>query len=328
MLPILVFCRVRREVIALPLRLLLLVVTPFVALGLVTSTVTAQSEATVEVRVWQGVSNAHNLHISARPAGGSWRTLGTIPLDMSGLSSRGTFTYGDITVAVPLSGARAPSQVNVEVRVWQSVTDPLDLYISARLEGRSWRALGTVPLDMSGLSARGFRFGDVALSARLPFLGRGQTGTTWYEAKYHEDGSLYSLATVSDGNSRWPGHGESSFAFRCLRGNLQTVIHVRGSYEWDHRTLVELSVDEEEPTAERWSLASGVSGDYYYAPDPEDLLEHLRGASSLRIRLIDSDGFVRLTEEGDLHIYQHDVASLLTTPVQMNLERCGEEGWR
>lgn len=310
------------------LRLLLLVAIPTVVLGLATSAVSAQAGATVEVRVWQSVSNAHNLHISARPEGGSWSTLGTTRLDMSGLSSRGTFTYGDITVAVPLAGEPGPVQVNVEVRVWQSVSDPLDLYISARLEGRSWRALGTVPLDMSGLRASGFRFGDVSLSAPLPLLGRGQTGTTWYEAKYLEDGSLYSVATVSDGDNRWPGHGETSLAFQCLRGNLQTVMHARGSFEWDHRTLVELSVDEGEPTAGRWRIGSGVSGDYYYAPDPRDLLEQFRGARSIRIRLIDSDGLVRLTEEGDLHIYHHDVASLLTTPVQMNLERCGEEGWR
>ena len=163
--------------IALPLRLLLLVVTPFVALGLVTSTVTAQSEATVEVRVWQGVSNAFNLHISARPAGGSWRTLGTIPLDMSGLSSRGTFTYGDTTVAVPLSGARAPSQVNVEVRVWQSVSDALDLYISARPEGGAWGTLGTIPLDMSGLNSRGtFRYGDIEVAVPIAFLGERACG--------------------------------------------------------------------------------------------------------------------------------------------------------
>ena len=293
-------------------------------------TTSAQSEATVEVRVWQSVSDAHDLYISARPEGGSWRTLGTIPLDMSGLSRRGTFTYGDITVTVPLGGAREPSQVNVQVRVWQSLADARDLYISARPEAGSWRALGTIPLGMSSLSTRGtFRFGDITLSARLPFLGRGQTEGTWYEAEYREDGLLFSLATVSDGDSsRWPAHGESTFAFRCLRGNLETQIHVRGSREVDHRTLVELSIDGVELIAERWMVALGAVGDYFYAPDPEALLERFAGASSLRIRFVDSDGFVRLTDEGDLHIYHLDVSSLLTTPVQMNLERCGEEGWR
>ena len=51
--------------------------------------------------MWQSTEEAEDLYISARPESGSSRTLGTIPLDMSGLNSRGTFRYGDITVAVP-----------------------------------------------------------------------------------------------------------------------------------------------------------------------------------------------------------------------------------
>ncbi|MCY3505247.1 MAG: hypothetical protein OXH41_03690 [Chloroflexi bacterium] len=59
--------------------------------------------ANVEVRVWQSTQDSEQLYISARPEGGSWRTLGTIPLDMSGLNSRETFRYGDITVGVPVA---------------------------------------------------------------------------------------------------------------------------------------------------------------------------------------------------------------------------------
>ena len=63
----------------------------------------AQSDSTanVEVRVWQSTQDAKSLYISARPEGGRWDTLGTIPLDMSGLNSRETFRYGDIALAVP-----------------------------------------------------------------------------------------------------------------------------------------------------------------------------------------------------------------------------------
>ena len=311
------------------MKVVLLVGSVVAALVLATATVSAQSEATVEVRIWQGVSNANNLHISARPAGGSWRTLGTMRLDMSGLSRRGTFTYGDITVAVPLSGERAPWQVNVQVRVWQSLSDALDLYISARPEGGSWRALGTIPLDMSGLNSRGtFRFGDIDVAVPLPFLGRGQSGGTWYNAYYEDDGSLFSSATVTDADTRSLEEGDSAFGFRCLRGRLETLLVVSGSREVDHRTLIEHSIDDGEPIATRWNVTYGVIGDYFFAPDPESLLERLRGASSLRIRLVDSNGFVRLSDAGDLHIYHHDVSSLSTTPVQTNLERCGEEGWR
>ena len=311
------------------MKLSLLAASLLVALALGATTATAQSEATVEVRVWQGVSNASNLHISARPAGGSWRTLGTTRLNMSGLSSRGTFTYGDITVAVPLSGARAPSQVNVEVRVWQSLSNALDLYISARPEGGSWGTLGTIPLDMSGLNSRGtFRYGDIEVAVPLAFLGRGNTNETRFDAHHLDDGSLFTTIVVWDAEGEALEGGDSAFGFRCLRGILETTFVVTGSREVDHRTLVEHSVDDQEPVTERWRVTYGVIGDYFFAPDPEALLERLRGARMLQIRLVDERGFVRLNDDGDIRVYPHDVSSLLTTPAQINIERCGDEGWR
>ena len=152
----------------------------------------ATHSANVEVRVWQSTRNAERLYISARPEGGSWRTLGTIPLDMSGLNSRETFRYGDIVVGVDLPGIVPPPQpvtdtdtpsgepapppdpvpepepftVNVEVRVWQSTADSQSLYISARQEGGDWGSLGTIPLDMSGLSGT-YRYGDVAIAVEV-----------------------------------------------------------------------------------------------------------------------------------------------------------------
>ena len=60
-------------------------------------------ESDVEVRVWQDVRDALSVYISARPEGGSWATLGTIPLPLDdGHSSSGRFRYGDITVEVPV----------------------------------------------------------------------------------------------------------------------------------------------------------------------------------------------------------------------------------
>ena len=89
-------------------RTIVLAVTAMIGVAII-AVVTAQdgSTANVEVRVWQSTSDAESLYISARPEGGSWATLGTIPLDMSGLNSRGTFRYGDITVAVPVPAAAA-----------------------------------------------------------------------------------------------------------------------------------------------------------------------------------------------------------------------------
>ncbi|MXW24715.1 MAG: hypothetical protein F4Z77_00195 [Dehalococcoidia bacterium] len=65
-----------------------------------------QVPATVEVRVWQDMGDSARIYISARPAGGSWRTLGTIrlPLD-DGFSSTGRFQFGDISLDVPLPEA-------------------------------------------------------------------------------------------------------------------------------------------------------------------------------------------------------------------------------
>ena len=128
----------------------------------------AQSSPTanVEVRVWQRISDARALYISARPEGGSWRTLGTIPIDMSGISGSRAYRYGDITVTVPRAGTSAAV---VEVRVWQRVRDDLSLYISARPRGGSWGTLGTIPLDMSGRSSTGtFRYGDITVRVPLP----------------------------------------------------------------------------------------------------------------------------------------------------------------
>ena len=63
----------------------------------------SQRTANVEVRVWEDVNDPERNYISARPEGGSWRTLGTIPLPLTdGVSSSGRFRYGDITLAVPL----------------------------------------------------------------------------------------------------------------------------------------------------------------------------------------------------------------------------------
>ena len=73
--------------------------------------------ANVEIRVWESTSDPTQNYISARPAGGSWRTLGTIPLGKGAASeyektSNGRFRYSDITLAVPLpeTAAAAPTE--------------------------------------------------------------------------------------------------------------------------------------------------------------------------------------------------------------------------
>ena len=74
----------------------------------------ASTTKDVEVRVWQNVNNARSIYISARPEGGSWATLGTIPLPLDdGHSSSGRFRYGDITVEVPVPLPPPPERVVV-----------------------------------------------------------------------------------------------------------------------------------------------------------------------------------------------------------------------
>ena len=119
------------------------------------------------MRVWQRVSDDQALYISARPEGGSWRTLGTIPLGRGEASayrttSNGRYRYSDITLA------------GVDVRVWQSERDARGLYISARPTGGSWRALGTIPLGKGEASAYQtsasgrYRYSDIALDVPRP----------------------------------------------------------------------------------------------------------------------------------------------------------------
>ena len=115
------------------------------------------------MRVWQRVTDAESLYISARPEGGSWRTLGTIPLGRGEstayrTTSNGRWRYSDITIA------------GVDVRVWQRISDARSLYISARPTGGSWQALGTIPLGKGKAtayrtSASGrYRYSDIALA--------------------------------------------------------------------------------------------------------------------------------------------------------------------
>ena len=84
------------------------------ALAIITTLTVAlarDTAATVEVRVWQSTSDPERIYISARPAGGSWGKLGTIPLALASENSRGTFRYGDISLDVPLDATPEPTAV-------------------------------------------------------------------------------------------------------------------------------------------------------------------------------------------------------------------------
>ena len=120
----------------------------------------AQSASTsIEVRVWERADDPERNYVSARPSGGSWRTLGTIPVKMDQRS--GAFRFADITLTT--SAGRA------HVRVWERAANPERNFISARIEGGSWRDLGTIPIDLARISASGrFRYADITLSPPAP----------------------------------------------------------------------------------------------------------------------------------------------------------------
>lgn len=131
-----------------------------------TVTAEAQERAAVEVRVWNAVADADRHFISARYAGGSWNTLGTIPLPLDSETANGRYRYGDISLDVPLPDGDG---IQVEIRVWKATREDHGIYVSARPEGSSWSELGTTPLPLEELSSSGnYRYGDISLSVVTP----------------------------------------------------------------------------------------------------------------------------------------------------------------
>ena len=122
---------------------------------------------TIELRVWQHREDASSIHISARPAGGSWATLGTTPLPLDdGISQSGNWRFGDVAITVPLE---APFVTKVEVRVWQRLGNDQLIHISARPARGDWNALPTRHLPLDGISRSGsYRYGDASLEVPLP----------------------------------------------------------------------------------------------------------------------------------------------------------------
>ena len=75
------------------------------------------------------------------------------------------FSAGAGVAGAQQQGVGGNDTVDVDVRVWQHVRDPLRIYISARPEGVRWDTLGTIRLLLDdGLSSdRSDRFGDITV---------------------------------------------------------------------------------------------------------------------------------------------------------------------
>ena len=133
------------------------------ALSIVTGAA-ARSEGgvTVELRVWQHVEDEDLHYISARLADGSWRTLGTVPLELDdGTSRSGMWRYGTHTFDLPVEptcasgiAARDPSdhpELVADCRQLLALRDPFDPQFSDFLMGYestpllNWSA--TIPME-------------------------------------------------------------------------------------------------------------------------------------------------------------------------------------
>ena len=108
----------------------------------------------IEIRVWQHTENPFEVHVSARPAGGSWDTLGTFELMLNGrvTSHDNAARNGSFTVA------------GAEVNIRQDLLDPQFFTLSAR------RINGTWPRTSYGISLTeetaccSYRYGNLNLA--------------------------------------------------------------------------------------------------------------------------------------------------------------------
>ena len=202
------------------------------------------SAASIEVRVWQNVDDDHDLHVSARLAGGSWRALGTRPLSLDGgVSDEGAYRYGDIALAFPVPDG---ASLNVQLRVWQNVEEGWRFFLSARPTGGSWPGMRSLLPD-DGLSASGrYRYGDITLALRpqvTTLAGRaGQYGYTdglADEALFGEDPAVgfaqsRGLGLAIDGKGNMIVADAGNHAIRRIAPD-GTVTTVAGGNGWGLR---------------------------------------------------------------------------------------------
>ncbi len=75
------------------------------------------------------------------------------------------FVLATILLLVDVGAAEARSAMKLQVRVWQSLDDEEAIYVSARIDGAPWAALGTIPLPLDDGSDGQSRYGVFAVDA-------------------------------------------------------------------------------------------------------------------------------------------------------------------
>ena len=245
-----------------------------------------------------------------------------------------------IAVGGAVAFAQSSRTANVEIRVWESTSDPTRNYISARPEGGSWSTLGTIPLGTGDASAYEetsngrFRYSDITLPVPLPeqatavatatpapsratgpVLGRHRTltGASYIAERDPIDGSLSTTIAVSDEyRDDYRMDQIAIFTIICTGGRLGIGM---STDEYHRSGRVTYRIDNRTPVSITW-VATGKQLIDGSANSAERLVESLRGASRLLIR----------TSEIDL--LEFDISGIFRTPVWPNIDNCGEPGWR
>ena len=197
----------------------------------------SQRTANVEVRVWEDVNDPERNFISARPEGGSWRTLGTIPIPLTdGVSSSGRFRYGDITLAVPLPDAPgAPTATPTPT--------------PAPTEATTATVSGTGPTVGRISLGEGTHVCEVSIQNNLAT--RGSDGILYFRLVNRETGDERTLASDYSDN----GSGKWTTLLSATRGvHLVEVTEVESTSSWAVRCL------SEEKWFDEWSDSGGRAG--------------------------------------------------------------------
>ena len=123
----------------------------------------------VEVRVWQDVDDERRLWLSARPAGGSWARMGTVPL---WLDDGGRHRYGDITLGA------APDAIDTGDRLGEGYYFLDDYYVRGRFDAPllirvpAGRKLSWLTVVVGGSGVEAFIIKDTETGSRVYYDAR------------------------------------------------------------------------------------------------------------------------------------------------------------
>ena len=248
--------------------------------------------------------------------------------------------------------AQSTRTANVEIRVWEDVNDPARNYISARPEGGSWRTLGTIPIPLTDGQSGRFRYGDITLAVPLPDASEATATPTPRPAPtrtpaptpsatrpviHHDDGDWISERSTGP-MLRWIGWrledgsigttiqiqsdsvDPSTLRIQCIEGALNVYLwpndHILVRNDEMFGGRVTLKIGRNSIRTQYWENLTGTLEPLLQASDPVGLLSEMKGQQQVLIYGGRYGGTVR--------VISFDLRRLLQTPVQWNIDHCGE----